>query len=305
MQELMTAKTDNNSQMAEETGGKTQTGGRNTLERGAQPSSTDTPIPDLALPEPQPDDAVEPHNDARTTSTPAAKLPVNFDPVAREKGPAGQSPSRLTKRPKQSENATPADQAPPELPSGKPGQFNLDKFRVDEDDYAEHAGGQMMLTTIPVRRPSKESWFRSHPNSNFRFPARVIELKEQGETYLVDRDLWGELDGESTFVRKLLVPVITRQQALLIWPIRLPGPDGRIDDWNGSAMQAAEIATSTWIRLSPNKSLGAYQVIAGPDPQSNVTWPEQSIQQLLEIAFRGKIITSLDHPVLRQLRGQP
>src|SRR5208282_5122129 len=155
-----------------------------------------------------------------------------------------------------------------ELPSAKPGKFNLDKFRLGQNDYVENAGGRKLLTTIPVRRPAKESWFRSHRDSNFRFPASVIELKEQNELYLVDRALWGELQGESTFIEKLLVPIMTRQQALIIWPIRLPGPDGRLDDWNKSAMEAAEIAREKWIRLSPNKSLGAYEIIAGPEPQA-------------------------------------
>lgn len=211
-------------------------------------------------------------------------------------------PGNDNPNPEENHNGEPAAQKP-ELPSVKPNKFNLEKFRVNEGDYAENAGGKKLLTTIPVRRPSKESWFRSHPDLNFRFPARVIELKEQNELYLVDRSLWSELESESTFIRKLLVPVMTRQQALLIWPIRLPGADGRIDDWNGSAMEAAEIAREKWIRLSPNKSLGAYEIITGPDPQPPVVWPEQPFEALLEIAFKGKIIEKLDHPVIRQLRG--
>jgi hypothetical protein len=131
----------------------------------------------------------------------------------------------------------------------------------------------------------------------------LIELKEQNEVYLVDRELWSELGSESTFVTKVLVPVMTRQQALLIWPIRLPGADGRIDDWNASALEAADIARGKWIRLSPNKSLGAYEVTAGPDPQAPLAWPEHSFEALLKIAFKGKIIDTLDHPVIRQLRG--
>jgi hypothetical protein len=190
-----------------------------------------------------------------------------------------------------------------ELPSTKPGRFNLEKFRVIDADHVEHAGGRKLLTTIPVRKPSKESWFRAHPDPNYRFPARLIELKEQGEVYLVSSELWSELSSESTCVTKTLVPVMTRQHALLLWPIRLPGADGRIDDWNASAMEAADIARQQWIRLSPNRSLGAYEIIAGPDPQAAVVWPEQSFEALLEIAFKGKIIETLDHPVIRQLRG--
>lgn len=185
----------------------------------------------------------------------------------------------------------------------KSGKFDPTQFRLAEGDFRENAGGVKLLTTIPVRKPSKESWFRTHPDPSFRFRTRLIELKEQNEVYVVDRDLWSDLDGESTFVTKVLVPVMTRQQAFILWPIRLPGADGRIDDWNASAMEAADIGREKWIRLSPNKSLGAYQVISGPDPQAPVIWPEQPLSALLEIAFKGKVIDSVEHPVIRQLRG--
>jgi hypothetical protein len=36
-----------------------------------------------------------------------------------------------------------------------------------------------------------------------------------------------------------------------------------------------------------------------PEPE----WPETSFEELMQIAFRGRIINSLDHPVIRQLLG--
>ena len=37
---------------------------------------------------------------------------------------------------------------------------------------------------------------------------------------------------------------INRQGVLFLWPIRLPGADGKIDDWSRSAMDAADEAKS-------------------------------------------------------------
>ncbi len=34
------------------------------------------------------------------------------------------------------------------------------------------------------------------------------------------------------------------------------------------------------------------------------TWPDVSFRDLLAIAFKGKRIDTLDHPVLRRLRGE-
>jgi hypothetical protein len=215
--------------------------------------------------------------------------------------PPNQSSGPSSNPPKPPETATKAGEPAPELPSSKPGRINLDKFRQSQD-IVEHGGGKKLLTVVPVHRPSKEAWFRAHASMDFRMKVKVIELKDLREVYLVDPGLWPELDGESTFVPKLLVPVITRQQALFIWPIRLPGPDGRIDDWNISALEAAKIAVSRWVRLSPNMSRGAYDVVVGPDPQPEVVWPDYSFDEIVNIAFRDKYIDCLDHPVIRQLR---
>jgi len=34
------------------------------------------------------------------------------------------------------------------------------------------------------------------------------------------------------------------------------------------------------------------------------TWPELSMREILSLAFRDKLITSLDHPIVRGLRGE-
>ena len=33
-------------------------------------------------------------------------------------------------------------------------------------------------------------------------------------------------------------------------------------------------------------------------------WPEKSLAELLRLGFEGKVIDSLDHPVLRELAGE-
>ena len=97
---------------------------------------------------------------------------------------------------------------------------------------------------------------------------------------------------------------ITRQGVIFLWPVRLPGPDGRDNPWSRSALDAAERARERWIRVASNMSLGAYEVFQAtadiPDPQ----WPEEGgLQGLLAIAFRDRFITTPDHPIIQRLRG--
>jgi hypothetical protein len=41
-------------------------------------------------------------------------------------------------------------------------------------------------------------------------------------------------------------------------------------------------------------------VAAFPEPQ----WPDMSLQKVLAMAFKDRFIDSLDHPVLKRLRGE-
>src|SRR5262249_20661811 len=74
----------------------------------------------------------------------------------------------------------------------------------------------------------------------------------------------------SAFAPRILLTTINRQGVVFLWPIRLPGSDGRVDAWSKSALEAAEMATRTWIRIQANLSLGAYSVDYTdhlPDPE--------------------------------------
>ena len=92
---------------------------------------------------------------------------------------------------------------------------------------------------------------------------------------------------------------------LTLWPVRLPDENGRLDDWNRSAHEAAQLAIEKWVRMSADMALGAYRIDvavgAFPDP----VWPtDVTFADLLKIAFKGKMIEDLDNPVLRRLRGE-
>ena len=114
-------------------------------------------------------------------------------------------------------------------------------------------GVKKALLTVPVRKPNRQEFIRVHPGEDWRLETVILELKEERESYLVDRNLWGELPGE--LIPKVLFTVINRQGVLTLWPIRLPGEDGRHDAWNRSALEAAGMAQEQWIRMAANMSL--------------------------------------------------
>ena len=179
--------------------------------------------------------------------------------------------------------------------------FNLEKLRLSQN-FAEMTGVRKALLTVPVRKPPRQDFIRVHPGSEWYLETAILEFREENESYVVESSLWHELPGE--IVPKVLYVTINRQGVVAVWPIRLPGEDGRIDEWNRSALQAAEIAQRRWIRVASNRSLGAYEVYEAvgniPDPD----WPDSSFQEILEIAFKDRLVSDMDHPAIKRLRGE-
>ncbi|MBX7132153.1 MAG: hypothetical protein K1X67_05670 [Fimbriimonadaceae bacterium] len=179
--------------------------------------------------------------------------------------------------------------------------IDLSQVRLSAN-FEEAAGVERLLLTIPVRKPTRTEFFRVHPSPEYRISVGVIELKEEGETYLVAGDIAAQLPSE--VVPKSIYTCVNRQGVVFLWPVRLPGPDGRLDAWNTSASHIAELATRHWLRMLANRGLGAYDVHQATAIPTEPNWPSKSFAELMSIAFRDRFITSEDHPVLRQLRGE-
>src|SRR5262245_15073872 len=148
--------------------------------------------------------------------------------------------------------------------------FDISRLRLTQD-FVAAAGVKKILNTIPCRKPSKEWFVQTHPDPAYRIQTCVIELREDSETYLVNRSLWAELASESTFSPRALITSVNRQGVLFLWPIRLTGSDGRLDAWSRSAMEAATFAAGKWVRVQANMSLGVtrFMKLPGNGPLPN------------------------------------
>jgi hypothetical protein len=186
---------------------------------------------------------------------------------------------------------------------GEPDPFDPASLRLSQD-FGATIGVKKALLSVPPRKPDK-SWFvRVHPDPAYRLQTAVIELKEDRETYLVSPALWPHLTMEATFGPRALYTAINRQGVLFLWQIRLPGPDGKIDEWSRTALEAAERATKRWVRVAANMPLGAYDVFEASAQLTEPDWPAVPFRDLLRVAFKERFIDTLDHPVLRKLRGE-
>jgi hypothetical protein len=181
-----------------------------------------------------------------------------------------------------------------------PDPFDLANLRLSQS-FVETASVKKLLKTVPVHKPNPQDFVRVHPSPEYRDNFPIIELKEEREEYVVTAQLVPELIGE--FVTKTLFTAINRQGVVFLWPVRLPNSDGRQSEWWRSMREAAELSMQQWLRVKANMSLGAYEMFVAESPMSYPVWPEVTYQDFIRLAFRDRLITSLEHPVIKRLRG--
>jgi hypothetical protein len=193
--------------------------------------------------------------------------------------------------------AAPAPEAPTD-------PFDLGNLRLSQD-FSRGGAVAKKLLTVPVRKPAKTDFVRVHRDPAYALDALVLELKDQrGECYLVGRRLQDQLAAESAVKPMRLVTAVNRQGVVFLWPLRLPGPDGREDDWMRSALEIADLAKDSWVRVVSNLSLGAYEPFVATADYGDPAWPRESFDDLARVAFAGKVIGDWGHPVLKALRGE-
>ena len=169
-------------------------------------------------------------------------------------------------------------------------------------NFGETLGVKKVLTTVPVGRPSKDRFFRTHTSESWVFPTWILENKASGETYLVSAEVASALGDQVRPVE--LHAAIDRQNNPFLIPIPLPGPNGVRNRWHESLAQAVERAKSVWLRISANKDLGGYDIYEATAKLPDPVWPDTTMDELLEVAFKGRIITSLDHPIVQERLGR-
>lgn len=169
-------------------------------------------------------------------------------------------------------------------------------------NFGESLGVKKVLTTVPVGKPSKDRFFRTHTSPSWVFPTWILENKAAGETYLVSAEVASALADQVSPVE--LHAAIDRQNNPFLIPIPLPGPNGVRNSWHESRAQAVERAKSVWLRISSNKDLGGYDIYEATAKLPDPVWPETTMDELLEVAFRGRIITGVDHPVVQDRLGR-
>jgi hypothetical protein len=179
--------------------------------------------------------------------------------------------------------------------------WNAASLRVDPEDEST-PGAKPLLLRVPVEKPNPQDFVRVRPEPQHRAITYILEVKEKRETYVVVPAVARMVLKE---VKKVELRIcVNLNGAVRLWPVPMPKPDEKSNAYNESHRAAAEEAEKDWVRVWSDGKAAQYVAEAPIDEQPPPRWPDQTLDDLIDIAFKGRIIDSIDHPVLKALRGQ-
>ena len=177
--------------------------------------------------------------------------------------------------------------------------IDLSKAKLPQN-YTELDQVEKVLTVIPVSKPAKTAFFRIHPDKEYTFEAYILDYERS--TYLTNPTVAAMFPELVKPVR--LVAAVTREGNPYLWPLRLPKEDGRSDNWATSALEIAELAKEFWVRMSASMSAGCYQVVKAPGILVEPNWPDLSMEDWIQKAFKDFYIEDGEHKIVRELLGE-
>ena len=183
---------------------------------------------------------------------------------------------------------------------------DLEQFRLPQD----YNGVQAIVdyTVIPLRKPKKQHWFRVHPDIKLEGVA-FLEVEQETaapELFLVHGKLVPLLIDIPGLSRRSLKLCVSRpNNTPFVWPIKLPTDSGaKHDDWARSALATARLAESKWVRMNSDMHLNVYKAFTAEANWAEPVWPQLELTEILKRSVGDNhIIDSLDHSIIRQLRG--
>jgi len=200
--------------------------------------------------------------------------------------------------------------APPTCNIVKPAAtLTLSEYRIDISQLESNLAAAPL--DIPVEKPGEFEWFQTHPDPAYRPALPCIDFLPPGtknrELHLIHPTMVPFLSKlRSSIAVYQLYFLMNRIGNVRVCPVKLPGPDGRMNDWNRTRQAAVEKGIGAWVRMWANKSGSRYEWMPAPVVYPDPVWPDLTIDEVLTIAFDhlGRVINNEDHPVIKVLKGQ-
>ena len=184
----------------------------------------------------------------------------------------------------------------------RPDPLNPDLYRVSGPTAQVEAG----ILAVPVRKPNRQEFVRVHPDPEYTRDVELLEFTGGGgdkELYLVAPQVRPMVSDDLR--PYLLHTAISRDKVLFLWQVRITADSndgGR--RWSQTALAATAEAKELWIKLQSNRALGGYEIVRAVTDHGDPKWPGLTFNEIFAIAFRDKLVDSVEHPVIQKITGE-
>jgi hypothetical protein len=100
--------------------------------------------------------------------------------------------------------------------------------------------------------------------------------------------------------RENLLVAISHRGKLFVWHFK-----NTDTSWAASALRVARRAADEWVRIKADFESGGYNIFTAPEPlrSKKPEFPKMSPEEIFTLAFENRMLTSVDDPIIRRLRG--
>ncbi len=194
-------------------------------------------------------------------------------------------------------NQHPAAAKAPEMSTTKP-LLNLAKYRGATKLLVDGETSTGTQSNIPIKKPGNKIFFRVHPDPSYRLYDVPVFEEEGGDIYLPELEL---PDDVLEFVTHMnLFTALSHRGKAFVWKFKATDTS-----WLHSSLRVAKRATEEWIRIKADFETGGYNIFTAPEPlhSKKPNFPTMSPEEIFTLAFDSRRITSVEHPLIRSLRG--
>jgi hypothetical protein len=194
-------------------------------------------------------------------------------------------------------------------PIAKPSTFSLEKFKVKRAPTI--AGVEPLQDRLSIMKIADANDFvRLHPDEDtyWSVPLCFVSVPIKGtkndQLHLIDEEIALGYVPSKKIQRYRLALASKPYDVFFFCKVPVVNLDNA---FNKTALEGCEKAKTTWVQAVSRKDQGHddYQIIPAKNPKAfpEPKWPTQSLEELIQIAFKDCIIDYDEHPALLRLIG--
>ena len=170
-------------------------------------------------------------------------------------------------------------------------------------DYAAAINAKASTKPFELRAPNDQEFFRTSPRENHHLVVgSIADKQDMGKVYIVSGVLLEEVKLKFPKAVRAVELVLTQilVGASLVWPV--PLAEDRGGKWNSTQRAACAQGKTRWTNKTSGR--GEYDILPVDNPKV-VDWDSfPPFRDILRQAASERLIDSLEHPLLKKLRGE-